>query len=147
MVDRGVHFGHIGEGRQRIGSEAIQIVEVGREGFGTMEVVPGVFMSKIEAEEWEFDPEVNGEIHVLCSGVGVEAGMSRFLEVSGPVSYTPPARETLVVLEGSATVRIADGPALEISVGDLVSLPPGVETVWNVTPPFKEFWVLAGTGE
>ena len=110
-----------------------------------MEVVPGVFMSKVETEEWEFDPEVNGEIHVLCSGVGVEAGMSRFLEVSGPVSYTPPARETLVVLEGSATVRIAGGPALEIAAGDLVSLPPGVETVWNVRPPFKEFWVLAGT--
>ncbi|MGH2596571.1 MAG: cupin domain-containing protein [Actinomycetota bacterium] len=108
-----------------------------------MEVEPGVFVSTVDTEEWEFDPEVNGEIHVLCSGVGVTAGMSRFLEVAGPVSYTPPTRETLVVLEGSATVRIADGRVLEIAVGDLVSLPAGVETVWNVTPPFKEFWVLA----
>ncbi len=111
-----------------------------------MEVVPGVFMSTIETDEWDVDPEVNGEIHVLCSGIGVEAGMSRFLDVSGPVSYTPPARETLVVLEGSATVRIADGPVLEIAVGDLVSLRPGGETVWNIPPPFKEFWVIAGTG-
>jgi uncharacterized cupin superfamily protein len=117
------------------------------EGFGTMEVAHGVFVSKVETEEWKFDPEVNGEIHVLCSGVGVEAGMSRFLEVSGPVSYTPPARETLIVLEGSATVRIAEGPLIEIAVGDLVSLPAGVETIWNVTPPFKEFWVLPGTGD
>jgi uncharacterized cupin superfamily protein len=111
-----------------------------------MEVVPGVFKSTIETDQWEADPEVNGEIHVLCSGVGVEAGMSRFLDVSGPVSYTPPARETLVVLEGYATVGIIDGPVLEIAVGDLVSLPAGVETVWNITPPFKEFWVIAGAG-
>lgn len=108
-----------------------------------MEVVPGVFMSKIETEEWEFDPEVNGEIHVLCSGVGVEAGMSRFLDVSGPVAYTPPVRETLLVLEGAARIAIADGPTLDLKVGDMASLPAGAETVWEITTPFKEFWVLA----
>jgi uncharacterized cupin superfamily protein len=27
--------------------------------------------------------------------------------------------------------------------GDLASLPPGLETIWHITPPFTELWVLA----
>jgi uncharacterized cupin superfamily protein len=108
-----------------------------------VEAGQGVFVSKVSTHEWEFDPEVNGDLHVLCSGVGVEAGMSRFEQVSGPVTYTPPARETLLVLEGTATISITDGPTLEVGPGDMASIPAGSETVWDITPPFKEFWVIA----
>jgi uncharacterized cupin superfamily protein len=32
---------------------------------------------------------------------------------------------------------------MELTEGDLFSLPPGVATTWHLTTPFKELWVLA----
>jgi uncharacterized cupin superfamily protein len=106
------------------------------------EIYPGVFVSSVLTDAWEPDPEVGGEMHILCSGVGVEAGLSRFTEVSGPVSWTVPERETLVVLEGEAKLEIADGPTLELKRGDMISLPKGARTTWHMTPAFREFWVI-----
>jgi uncharacterized cupin superfamily protein len=108
-----------------------------------MELAPGVFVSSVSTDEWETDPEVPGHMHVLCSGVGIEAGMSRFEGVSGPVTYTPPMRETILILEGAARIRIDDGPTLDLSAGDMASIPAGSVTTWELTTPFKEFWVLA----
>ena len=34
---------------------------------------------------------------------------------------------------------------LELGVGDVFSLPPGVETTWHVSTTFKEMWVLASS--
>lgn len=109
-----------------------------------MEIHPGVFVSNTSTEEFEPDPEVNGEVHVLCSVPGTEAGMSRFRGEpwTEPVVYTTPARETLLVLEGEAQIEIADGPTLDLKPGDMASIPAGAVTTWRVTPPFKEFWVL-----
>jgi hypothetical protein len=45
-----------------------------------MESYPGVFVSNLSAEAWEPDPDVGGEMHVLCSGHGAEsacAGLPR----------------------------------------------------------------------
>ena len=83
-------------------------------------------------------------MHVLCADVGLDAGMSRFAGAmpSEPVVYTPPSRETLLVLEGEARVEITGGPALELCPGVLASMPGGAETTWHITPPFKEFWVI-----
>ena len=108
-----------------------------------MEVSTGVFVSSLHTDEWEPDPEAGGEMHVLCSAEGVEAGLSRFTEVSGPVVWTIPERETIVVLEGRARVEIDGGPTLELKEGDIVSLPRGARTTWHLTLPFKDFWVLA----
>ncbi len=108
-----------------------------------MEVAPGVFVSTTSTDEWEFDPEVNGDLHMLGSADGVDAGMSRFTQTREPVTYTPPKRETLLVLEGTARVEIAGGPTLELAPGVIASIPAGSETMWHITPPFKEFWVIA----
>ena len=74
---------------------------------------------------------------------GVWAGLTRFTRVDGPVPWTPERREIVLILEGSVRIEIAAGGVLELGVGDLFSLPPGVETTWHVTTPFKEAWVLA----
>jgi uncharacterized cupin superfamily protein len=109
-----------------------------------MELHPGVFVSTTSTDEWEFDPEVNGDLHMLASADGVDAGMSRFVSVPDePVVYTPPKRETLLVLEGSTRIEIDGGPTLELTVGDMASIPGGTKTTWHITPPFKEFWVIA----
>jgi uncharacterized cupin superfamily protein len=57
------------------------------------------------------------------------------------VRWTPERREIALILEGSVRIEFAAGGVL--GVGDLFSLPPGVETTWHVTTPFKEAWVLA----
>src|SRR2546425_1160532 len=73
-----------------------------------MERYPGIFVSKVSTEEWEPDPEVGGEMHVLCAGLEVEAGLSRFPPGGGPpIWWTLPARETLLVLEGHGRIEIA----------------------------------------
>jgi uncharacterized cupin superfamily protein len=109
-----------------------------------MEVHPFVFVSNISPDAWEPDLEVGGEMHTLCTGVGVEAGLSRFTPGSDPVvRWTLPGRETLLVLEGAASIEIAGGPTLELKVGDMASLPKGAETIWHLTLPFREFWVIA----
>ena len=109
-----------------------------------MEIGPGVFQSTTSTDEWAFDPEVNGEIHELCAADGVESGMSRFVDVpSEPIRYVPPGRETFVVLEGRATVRIGGAITLELRPGVVASLPPGAETEWVISEvPFQEFWVI-----
>jgi len=107
-----------------------------------MEIHPGVFVSNVLPDTWEPDPEVGGEMHVLCSDVGVEAGLSRFHGASGPVEWTLPARETLMILEGGAWIEIADGPTLELRAGDIASLPAGARTTWHLSLPFKQFWVI-----
>jgi uncharacterized cupin superfamily protein len=47
------------------------------------------------------------------------------------------------VLEGQVRIEIAGGPTLTLKPGDVASLPAGLETIWHITPPFKELWVLA----
>jgi uncharacterized cupin superfamily protein len=109
-----------------------------------VEAHPGVFVAKSSTEEWGSDPDVPGsQMHELVHADGVWAGLSRFTSVDGPVPWTPEQREVAIILEGSVRIEIEDGGTLELGVGDLFSLPPGLETTWHITTPFKEMWVLA----
>ena len=109
-----------------------------------MEPYPGVFVAKASTDDWEPDPEVPGsEMRELVHADGVWAGLTRFTDVDGAVPWTPERREVALILEGSVRIEIADGGTLDLGVGDLFSLPPGVATTWHVTTPFKEMWVLA----
>ena len=108
-----------------------------------MEMHPGVFVSNVDTDEWEPDPEVPGsDFHVLVSD-GTAAGLTRFTVDPGPIPWIPQKREIIHVLEGAVRIEIAGGPTLELAVGDLATLPAGTETTWHVTVPFKETWVLA----
>jgi uncharacterized cupin superfamily protein len=109
-----------------------------------MEPYPGVFVSQASTTEWEPDPDVpTTEMHTLVHADGVWAGLTRFTSVKSPVPWTPERREVALILEGSVRIELADGAVLDLRQGDLFSLPPGVETTWHVTLPFKEMWVLA----
>jgi ethanolamine utilization protein EutQ (cupin superfamily) len=110
-----------------------------------VELEGGVFVSSLSTEEFEADRDVVGtEVHLLCEGVGLEAGLSRALAVRPvePIVWTLPSREVVLVLEGAARVEIKGGPTLQLNVGDIASIPAGAETTWHLTLPFKEFWVL-----
>lgn len=109
-----------------------------------MELRPGVFATNVSTEDWEIEPDVPGS--QMCEVVhadGVWAGFTRYADVHGPVTWTPEQREVALILEGSVRIEMADGGTFDLGVGDLFSLPPGVETTWHITTPFKEMWVLA----
>jgi uncharacterized cupin superfamily protein len=113
-----------------------------------MEVQPGVFRSAVSTTEWEHDPEVGGEMHVLCATDGLEAGLSRYGAdaLDRPIVYTAPGRETVLILEGSATIELDGGGRLDLAAGDMASVPAGTRAVWRITSaPFKEFWVIGGS--
>jgi uncharacterized cupin superfamily protein len=103
----------------------------------------GVFMSRVTTEDFAPDPDVAGtEQHVLYASDGSSAGMSRVTTEGAPITWTLPQREFLLVLEGTAQIKITDGPTLDLRAGDMATLPAGAETTWRVSVPFKEFWVL-----
>ena len=110
-----------------------------------MEVAKGVFVSKLDATEWEPDPDVGGEWHVLVGEDDGHAGMTRYTTDPGPIVWAPPVREVLVVLEGSVRIEIADGPTLELGVGDMASLPAGGQVTWHVSVPYREIWFFPRT--
>jgi ethanolamine utilization protein EutQ (cupin superfamily) len=106
-----------------------------------LEIHPGVFVSNIATDVgWEFDPEVNGEAHVLVEETTAFAGLERYREPIEPLVWTLPDREVVLILEGAVRIEIADGPTLELTVGDIASLPKGALTTWHITAPFKEMW-------
>jgi uncharacterized cupin superfamily protein len=47
-------------------------------------------------------------------------------------------RDAAVILEGSVRIEITGGDTLDLTVGDLFSLPPAIETTWHISTPFKE---------
>jgi uncharacterized cupin superfamily protein len=109
-----------------------------------MELHPGVYTSNVSTDEWEKDPEVGGEFHALCDADGVQAGLSRMTQApEKPVPFKSEMRETIIVLEGAVRIEIAGGPTLDLKQGDMASLPKDTETLWHITAPFKEMWVMA----
>jgi uncharacterized cupin superfamily protein len=104
----------------------------------------GIFVSTVSTSEWVPDPETSGSVHVLCSAGRVEAGLSRFDHVDGPLTYTLPERETFLVLEGRAHIEVAGAESLDLEEGNVVSLPKGAVTTWHLTTPYREFWVFGG---
>ena len=114
--------------------------KVATQGGAGMELHPGVFVSNVMTDEWRPDPEVGGEMHVLVEEETAYVGMSRFTKKADLRSWTLPERETVLILEGSARIEIRGGPTLELNVGDMASLPKGVETSWHLTLPFREIW-------
>lgn len=111
-----------------------------------MELQPGMFVSSLSTDAWEPDPDVGGLMQVLCDLPGLQAGFTRYDTVPAPVRWTPPQRETFMILDGAARIEIAGGATLDLEAGGVASLPAGTETTWHITVPFREFWVLSGQG-
>jgi ethanolamine utilization protein EutQ (cupin superfamily) len=109
-----------------------------------METQPGLFVTSLSTDDWEPDPDVGGLMHILCDMPGLQAGFTRYDTAPAPVNWTPPQRETFMVLEGAARIEIAGRAPLNLEAGGVASLPAGTETTWHITAPFREFWVLSG---
>ncbi len=105
----------------------------------------GIYVSRVDSDEFEPDDEDGGFAHMLFADGGAMAGLWKpDPEVSGAYAgLVLPARETIVVLEGSVQIEIENGPTLDLSVGDMASMPKGAVTTWHPSPDFKEVWVYS----
>jgi uncharacterized cupin superfamily protein len=112
-----------------------------------MEIAPGVFVSDA-SRGWELDDDPPGEVQFLGSEGALQVGLWRSVPgvTPDPVRWTLPAREVIVVLEGSARIEIEGGPTLELRAGEAASMPKGSVTTWHLEAGFRELWVLSGEG-
>src|SRR5436190_1583628 len=109
-----------------------------------MPLPEGVFATSSSTGDWVPDDDVPGsDMHELVHADGVWAGMTRVIEVDGPVKWTPDQREVAFVLEGTVRIEFEGGGELNVKPGDFFSIPAGKPTTWHVTPPFKETWFFA----
>jgi len=105
----------------------------------------GIYVSRVDSDAFEPDDETGGFVHMLFeAGVAMAGLWKPNPAISGayPVPALP-ARETIVVLVGSVQIEVENGPTLDLSVGDMASIPKGAVTTWHPSPDFKEVWVYS----
>ncbi|HEY7195616.1 MAG TPA: cupin domain-containing protein [Gaiellaceae bacterium] len=101
----------------------------------------GVYVSRVDSDDFEPDEEAGGFSHMLFEGGGLWRPDP---DTTGPYADLElPARETIVVLEGSVKVEIEGGPTLDLGVGDMASMPKGAITTWHPSADFREVWVYS----
>lgn len=105
----------------------------------------GMYASRVDSDEFERDDEVGGFTHMLFEDGDTMAGLWKpDPAVSGAYAgLVLPARETIVVLAGSVRIEVENGPTLDLSEGDMASMPKGAVTTWHPSPDFKEVWVYS----
>lgn len=109
------------------------------------EVSTGVYLSRIDTDEWEPDDEVGGAAHMLFDRGDTKAGLWRAAsgDATVPVEVEIPSRETIVVLEGSVRVGIDGAEPLDLRTGDMLSIPEGTLVAWDPGADCKVFWVYS----
>jgi uncharacterized cupin superfamily protein len=108
------------------------------------ETTSGASISRWDAEDWEHDEETGGLVHLLRADGAVQAGLWKPGETAGrEIELELIAHETVLVLAGTGTLQIDGGPVIELTAGDMVSMPKGSRTTWLVDADFKEFWVYS----
>ena len=108
-------------------------------------------MSRWDAEDWEYDEETGGLVHLLRADDAVQAGLWKPGETAGRTielelvanvyRWTGHFPEPTRRLTG--TLQVDSGPVIELAAGDMISMPKGARTTWVVDADFKEFWVYS----
>jgi uncharacterized cupin superfamily protein len=103
-----------------------------------------VVTSHVDAVKWEHDDETGGLVHMLHSDGAVEVGLWRpGATANTTIEVILQARETLLVLSGSARLQVNDDPPYDLRPGNIVSLPRGARTRWVVDDAFSELWIYS----
>lgn len=105
----------------------------------------GVYASRTGTDAWERDEEVGGSAHMLFDHGATKAGLWRAgPDASGTSNDVEiPARETLLVLEGSVRVTIDRSDIHELRIGDILSIPGGSLVGWDPAPDCMVFWIYS----
>jgi uncharacterized cupin superfamily protein len=103
-----------------------------------------VATAHVDAVTWEHDDETGGLVHMLHSDDAVEVGLWRpGATANTTIEVILQARETLLVLSGSARLQVNDDPPRDLRPGTIVTLPRGVRTRWVVDEAFSEVWIYS----
>jgi uncharacterized cupin superfamily protein len=103
----------------------------------------GVHVTRTDSESWEPDDEVGGQVHMLFEDGDTAAGLWQPGDRYVTAENVLPARETIVVLQGTVRIEIDGAPTLELSAGDVASMPQGAKTYWHPSADFKEVWLYS----
>lgn len=107
--------------------------------------VGGVYFSQTGTPDWEPDTEVGGSAHMLFDHGETKAGLWRAdpATVGGLVEVEIPARETILVLEGSVRVAVDRGVPRALAAGDMLSIPERSLVGWDPAPDCVVFWIYS----
>jgi uncharacterized cupin superfamily protein len=110
-----------------------------------MDLGDGVYVSRVDTDEFEPDDDPGGFSHVLFEDGEAMAGLWKPDPdpSGGYAGHVLPARETIVVLAGSVRIEIENGPTLDLSTGDMASMPKGAVTTWYPSSDFREVWIYS----
>ena len=101
----------------------------------------GVYLMPADSDAWEPDDDVGGLMQVLFEEGETAGGLWKPGEQTTVEGNRLPAGETVVVLQGTVRIEIEDGPTLELTSGDLASLPKGANTNWYPSRDFIKVWL------
>ncbi len=104
-----------------------------------------VYRSRTDPPAWEPDLDIGGWAHMLFDHDQTKAGLWK-AEPGGPAGQVEariPARETILVLEGSVCVAIDRGEPHDLRVGDMLSIPEGSLVGWDPSADCKVFWIYS----
>lgn len=109
------------------------------------DAVGRVYLSKASSQAWEPDLEIGGWAHMLFDHGRTKAGLWRAEGTpnGASVEVAIPARETILVLEGSVRVAIDHGEPHDLRVGDMLSIPELSVVGWGPSPECKVFWIYS----
>jgi uncharacterized cupin superfamily protein len=101
------------------------------------------------ASQARFEPAPDGIPGSMCwlrrsDAPPVDAGIWRVLDGEWDAEdneYEFGSDETFIVLEGSAAIELADGTRYHLGAGDTASFAQGTRSTWEVTTPFRKFFV------
>ena len=105
----------------------------------------GVYVSRTTTDVWEPDDEVGGSAHMLFDHGATKAGLWRALPIPAgePATVKIPARETILVLEGSVRVTLDRVETYDLRPGDLLSIPERSLVEWDAAADCKVFWIYS----
>jgi uncharacterized cupin superfamily protein len=103
----------------------------------------GVHVMGTDSDTWVPDDEVGGQVQILFEDGDSAGGLWQPGDHYSTAENVLPARETIVVLQGTVRIEIDDGPTLELTAGAVASMPRGARTYWQPSPDFKEVWLYS----
>jgi uncharacterized cupin superfamily protein len=114
-----------------------------------MTAVKNVPVSNVTTTEYEpfvHEGQRFGDVHWLRTESGGDGVLYAGLWTHEPAEfpYVPPGDETFHVLEGEVTIADESGTKTTLRSGDIASLVKGEPTTWQITKPFKKFFVISG---
>ena len=103
-----------------------------------------VVTAHVDTVTWEHDDETGGVVHMLHSDDAVQVGIWRpGTTANTTIEVVLQARETLLVLSGTARLQVNDEPPRDLRPGTILTIPQGARTRWVVDDAFSELWIYS----